>query len=157
MQHPQLLLSRFVMEGLSPAAMRTCSKSRLGIRSDDVLLPLCKSHKNGLATAHCPSRLCELPSSSPSQLFFLFALRAFSDPSFFTMLTIAFVLSSLSLIAVAVPHDRQTRGIRIPLQKRSNFTVDDIVDGLALNSIVSATIAYVVLCLLSDTKILMLF
>lgn len=72
------------------------------------------------------------------------------------MLTIAFVLSSLSLIAVAVPHDRQIRGIRIPLQKRSNFTVDDIVDGLALNSIVSATIAYVVLCLLSDTKILML-
>ncbi len=73
------------------------------------------------------------------------------------MLTIAFVLSSLSLITVAVPHDHQTRGIRIPLQKRSNFTVDEIVDSLALNSIVTSAIAYVFLSLLSNTEILMLF
>lgn len=60
------------------------------------------------------------------------------------MLTIAFVLSSLSLLTSAAPHDPQHQGIRIALSKRGNFITDNVVDGIALNSSVAATVAYVV-------------
>ncbi|KAI0088975.1 acid protease [Irpex rosettiformis] len=55
------------------------------------------------------------------------------------MLTITFVLSSLSLLAIAAPHEREARGIRIPLSKRNNLAIDGIVDPVALNSSVADT------------------
>ncbi|KAI0683972.1 acid protease [Cytidiella melzeri] len=59
------------------------------------------------------------------------------------MLTIAFVLSSLSLLAIALPYapQPQARTVRIPLTRRSNFTIEDVVSPVALNSSVAATIA----------------
>lgn len=60
------------------------------------------------------------------------------------MLSITFVLSSLSLLAAAAPHDRQARGIRVPLSKRSNITVDtSVVNAFALNTSIAAITAYV--------------
>ena len=59
------------------------------------------------------------------------------------MLSIAFVLSSLSLLALAAPHDLEARGIPIQLSKRDDSIVDNIIDALNLTSLVDTIDAYV--------------
>ena len=65
------------------------------------------------------------------------------------MLSIAFVLSSLSLLAVAAPHDLEARGISIPLDKRDDSIIEDAINVLDLTSLVVTVDAYVLILLVT--------
>ena len=65
------------------------------------------------------------------------------------MLSIAFVLSSLSLLAVAAPHDLEARGISISLSKRDYPIVDNVIDALDLPPLVDTIDAYVLALLIT--------
>ena len=65
------------------------------------------------------------------------------------MLSIAFVLSSLSLLALAAPHDLEARGISISLNKRDDSIIDDVINAVDLASLVVTVDAYVLILLVT--------